>query len=342
MSEVKYERKPMKTDQFIYFKDHFDAMEIAWRTGQNVILVGPKGHGKSEAIQAFYRSKGLDIHKDVHVQTFHAALTDSEMLGGLDYKAFQDAENPRYRFNVELSFANKKHAYLEEIFDAPLSTLAYFKDIWTSGQVRMGHETFPLMTQTVFSATNRKAEEVSEMGDTYSAILDRFLYIRDVVWPRYDAQDYHEMLSLSKALNNHSQVVARMAAVAMAEGHFVSPRTCFLANDAVGKIGNITPLKFIQGFQMVYEDAKRIEQEAEVRQRFYDVQSGIDSIFKKAENNASTIKIKIQALQKAQQSLNNLTVTNDLYNEKEQMDKKIAQTIQALEKKGYEMFMASA
>lgn len=332
--------KPMTKDSLIHFDRHWEAIQIAWEARSAVLMYGIKGHAKSIAATIFRDElikRGELTLDQVAEKTFHAAMTDAELLGGLNWKKFKDPDDPSYEFHLEKSVFNRRFNIWEEFGDAPIQTMALVKDIMTSGQFRQGLTNFQVATEFYMAMTNKQPSEISALGDSYDAILDRFPYILKIDWPSYDAADYMEMFQRSRAVYTQTEIVARMAALATAEGHFVSPRTAWIANEHSKIIGNLTPLSFIQGFMAVYEKIKIMEAERQAVQVFRDAMDGLKAIMDLKDGSAAEMKAKGKKLKSAADSLGKLKMVNAIVQERDEAVAQINLEINRLMQKAFDI-----
>lgn len=250
-----------KFSQYILEKMHnfnaADALEAAWKAGENIILFGRGGYGKSEAALLFYEylKHTNQISSPVFVQSFGLGMTEERLFGGMNIKIFQ--QEGRVEYLLENSFANYEFVVFEEFFDAPAQVLLILKDCLTSKTVRNGSQIFPIKTKFIVACTNRSYEEVVQDNST-AALLERFIFQVEVRWNSYTTEDYLSLFN--KTVPNASHLVKLAIAqycaeVAKVHTHPpISPRTAVKALKAVTANNNdckvIKNIKNFEGFDI--------------------------------------------------------------------------------------------
>lgn len=223
-------------EDFIRFEKVARIIGLAIHSGKNVLLWGPGGHGKSEMVEAALSSV-VASGDDTFFQSFGEGMDEAALWGGLNFKALDDEKELRYF--PEKSFLNKPYAVFEEFFDAPASVLLALKDTLTAKKLRKGSQQFAMRTRVIIAITNKNPEEISDLGSTAAALVERFPLHLKVEWPSYTAADYLGLFEkvaprLSGAhLNGTQRMLAELIAKAGENGEIISPRT---AVHAVGLV----------------------------------------------------------------------------------------------------------
>lgn len=206
----------------------FNAAEVlawAWNCGENCILFGPGGYGKSDAAVLFadyLRDKGL-VSTPPFVLAFGQGMTEERLLGGLDIKRFQSEGEIIY--NLQRAFVSSEVVIFEELWDAFPGVLLILKDILQSRMVRMGEQSYPIKTKIVIAATNRSRDEVVSDLST-AALMERFVFEREVCWTSWLPSDYEG--AFRAGAGDDSDIAREVAAIcaAASEGEYkISPRT---------------------------------------------------------------------------------------------------------------------
>jgi len=220
---------------FVKSDDVARIIALALASGQNVLLWGPGGHGKSEMVSA-----GLSEVADedeIFVQSFGEGMDEATLWGGLDFRALEDEKELRYY--PENSFLSKDYGVFEEIFDAPSSVLLALKDTLTAKKLRKGAQQFAMKTKVIIAITNKDPQEISDLGPAAHALIERFPLQYKVFWPSYTAIDYGELFAkvaprLSGAdVNGQGRILAELLAKAGESGEIISPRTAVYALSVV-------------------------------------------------------------------------------------------------------------
>lgn len=198
----------------------------AWNSGENVILFGPGGYGKSDAAMLFadhLTKKGL-ITTDPYVMAFGQGMTEEKLLGGVDIKKFQDEGEIEYL--LKNAFVSHEIVVFEELWDAFPAVLLILKDILQSKCVRMGNQVMPIKTKIVIACTNRSREEVVSDAST-EALMQRFFYEKEVNWSSWEASDYLGAFQAATGLEVDPLMdsVATCCAESSIGEYKISPRT---------------------------------------------------------------------------------------------------------------------
>lgn len=222
-------------EKFVFSEPIADILASAIYSKQNVILFGPGGHGKSEMVEAALEGLGLWDRKDpvnsaTLVQSFGEGLTEDALWGGIDFRKLNSPTDPEMWFNVENSFLRYPVAVFEELFDAPAFCLLPLKHTLQAGFLAKNGRSYPMETEIIIACTNRNPDEIAEMGETYRALLERFVLRQEVSWKSYSAKNYFNLLSKHPKALNYMSDQNRLTLSSLLEecfnnGDFISPRT---------------------------------------------------------------------------------------------------------------------
>lgn len=238
--DLKNKIETILKNKFVYTEPVSDILASAIYSKQNVILYGPGGHGKSEMVEAALEGLGLwNRHDPVNsatlIQSFGEGLTEDALWGGIDFRKLNSPTDPEMWFNVENSFLKYPVAVFEELFDAPAFCLLPLKHTIQAGFLAKNGKSYPMNTELIIACTNRNPDEIAEMGETYRALLERFVLRQEVAWERYNTSAYHTLL----CKHPKSSYMEQNACVALAQlleecfnnGDFISPRTAMKCVD---------------------------------------------------------------------------------------------------------------
>lgn len=257
--------------RFIYAEPIAEILAAAIYSKQNVILYGPGGHGKSEMVEWVLEGLGLwnrndPVNSPALIQSFGEGLTEDALWGGIDFRKLNSPTDPEMWFNVEKSFLNYPVAVFEELFDAPAFCLLPLKHTLQAGFLAKNGRSYPMQTQLIIACTNRDPQDIAEMGETYVALLERFVLRQEVAWKNYKREDYQRLLHKhplsAKAEASTIKLLASLMEDCFSVGQFISPRTAMKAMDIVyGQArsnsrdtiepGDFIALKHVAGFQQV-------------------------------------------------------------------------------------------
>jgi hypothetical protein len=332
--------KGILASKFIYTDGIAEILASAIYSGQNVILYGPGGHGKSEMVEAVLEGLGLwdradPINSQTLIQSFGEGLTEDALWGGIDFKRLNSPTDPDMVFNVENSFLKYPVAVFEELFDAPAFCLLPLKHTIQAGFLAKSGRSYPMNTKLIIACTNRDPADIEDMGETYRALLERFVLRQEVAWPSYTADKYYALLLTHKGLimhKNERDVLCQLMADCQTSGHLISPRTAMKAVDIL--IGaatargatevtmtDFTALKHVAGFQQVaVKFAETIGQkQAEVlaHQAMQSCVDKLNNMYTKMNNGTVTRVIEYLIMAKSflliQDEFNNIRVPDSLY-----------------------------
>jgi MoxR-like ATPase len=245
------------TKKFVKADPMREALSLALVSGRNVIFYGPGGHAKSEMIDSILAAITGCVS---HTQMCGEGMDEAKLFGGIDLAAVNDVANPQIRYRTANSFLNWDLVVFEELFDAAVSALKSMKDTMTSGFFRNGEEVIPMRTRLMICATNKEPHEVSELGASAQALVERFPLQLRVAWESYRAADYLELLTHVSNFNGNGgtatiefaeilrmqdkakkvvvpdqvrRVLAELIASTVAGGAVVSPRTAIYAVELI-------------------------------------------------------------------------------------------------------------
>ena len=248
---------------FVYSDQVGEVIQLGLETSRNVLLWGAAGHGKSMMAEAAIQGYGWG--NDLFIQSFGEGMDESRLFGGLNLKRMN--EDSILEYDAERSFLNHQVAIFEELFDAPSVVLLALKDTLTARELRNGAQRFPMKTKSIIGITNRSPSEISDLGPSQHALVERFPLQLEVDWPTYDSVSYHNLFSKVKPRGSAfiKRVLAGACESAMQKGGFVSPRTAVHALELclhAGKdhISAFRCLRYIPEFASVVDT---IQQEAE-------------------------------------------------------------------------------
>lgn len=245
------------TQKFIKADATREALSLALVSGQNIILYGPGGHGKSEVVDAVVNAIQNCIARTLMCGE---GLDEARLFGGIDLAAVNDPVKPQIKYDTQNSFLSWDIAVFEELFDAAVSALKSKKDVMTSGKFRNGNEIVEARTNLEICNTNKEPHEVAQLGASAQALVERFPLQLRVAWETYTAADYQELFThvgnfrnaanvnvidfaeilylqtKAKAVTIPTQVdriLAELIANTVAGGAVVSPRTAIYARELI-------------------------------------------------------------------------------------------------------------
>ena len=286
-------------ERFVKSEEVSSILNFAFQSKKNVLLWGPAGHGKSEMVEHMTTSVfGKD---NVYIESFGEGMDEDKLWGGLDFRHLD--EEKEMRFNVENSFLNAKCAVFEEIFDAPAVVLLSLKDTLTAKELRKGPQRFPMKARTIIGTTNKEPDEISELGPSAHALIERFPLQLNVKWDTYKTADYLEMFNKVEKKRGFSQMKKTLAGIcesAVEKGGFISPRTaihalqlCMINKWRGNDCYNV--LRFVPGFECVMDtiqqDLLALEERRKAAESLLACQDEFESLKLEIETNEDDDKM---------------------------------------------------
>jgi hypothetical protein len=225
---------------FVFMDKSLNILDIGLKTGKNIVLYGPGGHGKSELTMAYLAEKGIDPY----VITMGTGMTTDRLFGGLDIPTFE--KSGKIEYLVENSFMNNEYVVFEELFDAPDFILEQLKDILSSKVFRNGTQIFPIKTKFIICCTNRTREEFSKNA-SLKALMERFPLELNVVWDNYTEASYSKLLETKFGEGNVDPIIPYLLQEYHRGGVTISPRVAVTAYTVYEECGPDS-LSFIAEF----------------------------------------------------------------------------------------------
>lgn len=256
VDSIKQSKVPLTTFQaldkkFIFSEEVAKVLDLSYDTGENVILFGRGGYGKSEMTELFFNNKKITPF----IKTMGSGTTTDVLFGGINIPLFNDTG--KIEFLVENSFMNHEYVIFEELFDAPDYILEQLKDILTSKMFRNGTQMFEIKTKIIVCCTNKTREEFSK-NDSLKALMERFPLEYKVDWEIHSQETYSALFR--KVFGKSYDGLAYILGKLVQNQTIVSPRTAVKAAKIVDKCG-IECLDYIADFGGKNKAVVRVEVE---------------------------------------------------------------------------------
>jgi len=184
--KVKNIPKQSILSNFVFMDKVLLALDAGMKTGRNVVLFGPGGHGKSEFALEYLYEKGINPY----VLTMGSGMTTDRLFGGIDIVSLGDG---KIEYLIENSMFNHEYVILEEMMDSPDFILENLKDVLSSRMFRNGSQVFPIKTKFIIACTNKTREEFAK-NDSLKAVMERFPLELLVIWDNYTEESYNKLL----------------------------------------------------------------------------------------------------------------------------------------------------
>jgi len=277
------------SSKYVFSKEVSEIIDLAIKGRKNVLLWGPAGHGKSEMSFACVQAAGKE--DSCFIQSFGEGMDESRIYGGIDFKALEEEKVVVY--NTDRSFLTKEVAIFEEIFDAPAIVLQSLKDTLTSRCLRNGAQQVPMQTRSIIALTNINPAEISNIGPSAHALVERFPLQLEVKWENHNQEAYLSMFNrVYPDFNGNVKVfLSRLVERANEQGSFISPRTAVQAlellmihvdeDDSEIDYASYKCLKYIPGFEVIVKDIAEEIHEMKLRE---DAEKSIRAASRKISN----------------------------------------------------------
>ena len=260
------------------FSDTAKCLSWAFNSGENIILYGKPGYGKSVGAELFcnYLFENNFISQKPYIMNFSQFTSEELLLGGLDIKKFQ--EEGTIWYNLLNSFVNYEVFIAEELFDARILTV--LKDILTSGQVRLGTQVFPIKTKMIIACTNKSREEVV-IDNSTAALFERFYYEHEVCWESWNYSDYLESLKTSTKEEENIEMIFTSFICELASrksDEKISPRICYKTYKSV-KVNGFACILGVKDLKMYLKEGIRYIEQIQIdRENYLSIKKEINSI----------------------------------------------------------------
>ena len=358
-------------ERFIKIDEISSLITSAFMSNKNAIIYGPAGHGKSQIMEyitnaVIPKKCGLTINgncedhtceafdsngklvnpdapclvSDVFIQSFGEGMDESKLWGGLNLEALNDKENPRFEYAPQYSFLNYSFAIFEEIFDAPTTVLLALKDTLTAREFRNGYQRYPMKTRCIVALTNKEPQEISDLGPSAHALIERFPLQLNLKWDSYTSKDFLQMFNKVHPRKDTEikKNLAEIIGVAIEKGFFISPRTAMHSLDVV--ITNkdrgddaYDALRFVPGFEGVLENIQQDLYEARIKTQYLDKLTALELQYEDTLEEAIEDKDPIACLRAIKKfkeidaDLEHMSLPDDLYYKRDEIRQNVSDSI---------------
>lgn len=245
--DYKMEFKDVKTkvkEKFIFVDPVLNAFEQALDMKQNIILTGPRGHGKSEMSKM---TLSLAFEGSPFILPFGQGTRQEQVFGAYDMNEWRD--NSKLRYMTQEGFMSSTAGTIfEEMLDGNPQLLETLKDPIMRRELCNGSLCIKSDCPIVVGCTNYELKEWAERdgftSESYHAFLDRFAYRVKVEWPAYEAASYQEMMNKQAVKGTWVNELAHTCEEFHKVGFTITPRNCMIASRGYEKYG----LKVFENF----------------------------------------------------------------------------------------------
>lgn len=236
VKSVKFEDLILKlSETSVFHEEATKKIYAALATGNNALLYGPGGFGKSVLVKRICEVLGLPIIYKVG----YKGMMPDELFGVPNMKILM--EESRYETAFENSLFSKPGILiLEEFLDADPSTAAALKDILTDKGLREGSTRKESLISSVIITGNKTPEDLSEDDSTGAFYLERFPFRHNTQWERFKEEDYMKFFKVyytSEVYDDQYQVLTFVARLCAGTNELVSPRVASQAASVAIELG---------------------------------------------------------------------------------------------------------
>ena len=217
--------------ELFHMDDAIRTLYFATVTGQNAILYGPGGYGKSRVVKYFYKKLGIPVYTLV----CNSSTTVEELLGIPNMKKIMEESKYEIAFENTI-FNNKGILFLEEGLDMQPDVAAALKDVLTTKGYHQGNSVIPSFISSVIIATNKNPEECALDDSTAAFYEERFPHVLKIEWKSHTYNDYLEFLMDSPLTMGMEDKLIKLLA-SIFEENKLSPRKCLYYTQVIDTMG---------------------------------------------------------------------------------------------------------
>lgn len=160
---------------------------------QHVLFHGPAGHAKTEIVRYALEmiQEPADFYKDTFITDCGPRMDVAQFQGYQSLPAFKEG---RKEVVMEGSmFVSYKYALLDEMLTAPEGLLLFIRGAITAGEICVNGTCYKSSIQSIFACTNVNPAEWAEGDASKQALIQRFMFRKEVKWNTYTAADFDAM-----------------------------------------------------------------------------------------------------------------------------------------------------
>tara|TARA_B100000745_G_scaffold82648_2_gene51588 strand:- start:1170 stop:2648 length:1479 start_codon:yes stop_codon:yes gene_type:complete len=160
------------------------SLQLAQATGENVLVIGPPGSGKSALLR-----DSMDI-KGAHTWSMDMTeyTTEANIFGAYDPRELETSGRMWHMTEGTLSEAN--FAHLGEIFDANMGTLRSLLGALNEKDRRNGSQYIRIPLVSAVADTNFRPEDMPERAEKLRAVVDRFIFKEEIDYIQDEQVDF--------------------------------------------------------------------------------------------------------------------------------------------------------
>ena len=176
-------------EEFLKHEDLVEDIHTILSMGNNMIIQGDGGFGKSDIVNSVCKQLELDVNYLV----CNESTTVSDVLGPIDINNYLDGKGYERDFEKGV-FRGEGVLVIEEAFDAPADVITAIKDVMSRKKLVHKNGHVESLVSNVILITNVLVEDLPK-SPSISALLSRFV-ITHTVDCKWSKEDYYNLLSL--------------------------------------------------------------------------------------------------------------------------------------------------
>lgn len=178
------------SEKFVYQEETITKLYTSMATGNNILLYGLGGFGKSVVVKSFCEELGIPLICKVGYKD----MNPEELLGIPNMKKL--LEDSKYETAFENSiFCIPGVLLLEEFGDVAESTVAALKDILTEKGFREGDVRKESLIGSIVITSNKTPDELVTSDTTAALYKERFPIRHNTVWHSFNKENYSKYFS---------------------------------------------------------------------------------------------------------------------------------------------------
>lgn len=225
-------------ERFLYCEDALSAIHLAITTMNNVLLHGKGGYGKTK--MAKFVGSLLYSHEEQETVMFGEGTISSSILGGIDMEAMTKEGDILYK--PERSWMKRRFVVFEEFLDATGPALENLKYILSEKEFPQRGGKFSGLFETIVGCTNRDPITWCKDSASLSALMQRFPYEQEVMWPSHTYNDYANLFQ--KTFKKPCPEVSEACEICADHKVIRSPRQAINLQEAFNARGTLAVFAF--------------------------------------------------------------------------------------------------
>lgn len=260
--------------RFSYMDKVIDSIYYAIEMQRNMILHGPGGHAKSTIVEeALKLYIGEDkFYSDVYIANASEDMDVTPVMGYDNIPKFQK-EGVLEKILTDTIFMHKEYGILEEGFDAPGMFLNALKDPLMRGSICINGVCLKNKLKSLFICTNVSPKTWAGSDRSRLALLQRFSFIAEVVWPEYTVKTFMPFL---EKRNIPNPIIAKFGEICHKANWPISPRSLEVMEAVYSRFGVQGLFNFEEIPEAVFNDLVAYEKNVPFLKELSDLRKRTD------------------------------------------------------------------